>query len=651
MMSTQIKELAKRITDANEAYRNNNPIMSDAAYDKLEDQLRALDPNHAHFTKIGAPAPKDGSWPKAAHAIPMGSLNKCQFDADAVKNGTGDGHPDLHKWWPNKQVAITHKFDGISIDLVYRAHKLVQAITRGDGSEGEDITRNVLMMEGAVRQLPKSEPADGYVRAEIICRKTKFALHFPGESNPRNTAAGKAKSQSSDLAKYLTVAAYQYLPAGVPLDTKENEIAALTNMGFVTTPCYEASTIEEAIAIFDEYVATERAKQDWEIDGLVVDIDDRDDREALGSNNMKPKGATAMKFPHAQKLSILRAIRWQVGKSGRLTPVADFDTVRLAGANVSKASLHNIGYIDELSGNAGQTHLAIGDEIMVARRNDVIPYVEEVITPNPDANAVALNTPLVCPDCNTAVIRDGAYLICPNGDTCPAQISGAIKRWIAKIGIKHFGTSLIDMLCETGTIERIADLYRLDPAKVAAMDMGGRKVGGSADKAFKNLHAATTMPLHVFVGSLGIPLIGRSMAKTLVDAGLDSLNAMSKAKIADVANIPGVGQTKAEAFVDGFWDLLDRGTIAGLMAHITIAAKATGAFTGKSICMTGFRDNTMVTAIEGQGGTVKSGVSKSLTILVTKDPASTSGKAAKARKYGTEVIGIDEMWDRLGGRP
>jgi len=259
--------------------------------------------------------------------------------------------------------------------------------------------------------------------------------------------------------------------------------------------------------------------------------------------------------------------------------------------------------------------------------------------------------PTDCPECQATLERKGAYLICPAGDTCPAQISGSIKRWIDKVGIKHFGTSLIDMLCETGAVEDIAGLYKLDVKDVARMSFNGRLVGGSADRGFKNLHAKRVLPLHVFVGSLGIEMIGRSMAKTIVDAGFDSLNAMSKAKVADIAAIPGMGQTRAEKFCDGFWDLLDRGTIASLLAHITIAAQATGNFSGKSICMTGFRDPQMVTTIEAQGGTVKSGVSKSLTILVAKDANSTSGKAGKARKYGTEVIDIDEMWKRLGGKP
>jgi DNA ligase (NAD+) len=650
--AARIADLAARIKAANEAYYDKSaPIMTDAAYDALRDELEKLDPANPVLAKVGA-APSGGSWPKAKHSIPMGSLKKCQFDDAAAKAG-GDGHGELRTWWPGKPVTITHKLDGISIDLVYRKRQLVQAITRGDGAEGEDITRNVLLMEGAVRVLPATCPDDVNVRGEIVCRKSNFKAHFPGESNPRNTAAGTAKRQTGhEKAKYLTVVAYQYLPNGVPLDSKEREISTLTGMGFVTPPTYTVSSVGDVIRIFEEYVAGKRDALDWDIDGLVVDVDDRDQREAMGSHNMRPNGARALKFPHAQRPSVLRDIRWQVGKSGRLTPVADFDTVNLAGANVSKASLHNLDYIGQLAGDAGQQYLAEGDEILVARRNDVIPMIEAVIQATDNANAKVFHTPTVCPDCGTPVVNDGAYLVCPNGESCPAQISGAIKRWLTKIGVKHFGDALVDLLCETGKVERIADLYRLDPNEVAAMEFPDcRKVGGTADKAFRNLHAATTMPLHVFVGSLGIPLIGRSMAKTLVDGGLDSLNAMSKAKVADVAAIPGVGQTKAEAFCDGFWDLLDRGIITALLAHVTIAAKAVGTFTGKSICMTGFRDAQMEQAIEAQGGSIKGSVSKDLTILVTKDPTSNSGKAQKARQYGTEIIGIDEMWDRLGGRP
>lgn len=260
--------------------------------------------------------------------------------------------------------------------------------------------------------------------------------------------------------------------------------------------------------------------------------------------------------------------------------------------------------------------------------------------------------PTRCPVCFTPLVRDGAYLICPNTATCSAQVSGAVKRWVSKLGIKFFGETLIDALCDQGHVSTIADLYRLDPAEVSKLEMNGRKVGGSADRGFASLRANMELPLHVFVGSLGIPLIGRSMAKTIVDAGYDTLEKMRNAGGDETAAIPGMGAKKAVSFVIELERRDKSGVIDDLLSvGITIKAPAEGAFKGKSVCMSGFRDADMVAAIEGQGGTVKSGVSKTLGALVLKNPASTSGKAKKARQYGVEVIGIDEMWSRLGGRP
>jgi len=352
--------LYKRIQEANHAYRNGNPIMSDAAYDALEDQLRVLDPSHAHFQTVGAAPLPGGGWPKVRHSIPMGSLNKAQ---------TSD---DLKSWWPNRLVCITHKLDGISVSLRYVGGKLVQALTRGDGDIGEDITRNVMLMQGAVRIIPKSGTV--YIRGEIVCRKSDFKSYFAGESNPRNTAAGTAKRQSdASKCKHLTVVAYQYMPEGVPSDTKAGEINDLSTMGFVVPPYYEASTLAEAQTIYDQYVATQRDLLDWEIDGLVLDVNDRDAREALGQHNQRPRGAVAFKFGHETRVTTLRDIEWQVGKSGRVTPVAIFDEVDFKGTKVRRASLAGVRQVEHL-------RLFAGCEVLVSRRNDVIPRVEENVT-------------------------------------------------------------------------------------------------------------------------------------------------------------------------------------------------------------------------------------------------------------------------------
>jgi len=260
--------------------------------------------------------------------------------------------------------------------------------------------------------------------------------------------------------------------------------------------------------------------------------------------------------------------------------------------------------------------------------------------------------PEKCPVCSGAVARDGEYLVCTNKVDCPAQVSGTIRRWIQKIGVLHFGEALIDLLCESGRINTIADLYRLDAKDVALMDMGGRRVGGTADKAFRNLRNKMTLPLHTFVGSLGIPNVGRTTVQAIVQGGFDSLAKMSKATPAQIAAIPGIGQATAEAFCDGFWERLDSGLIVDLLGvGLRIEKPKTGTLSGQTFCVTGFRDAALDAAIEAQGGTMKTSVSKGLTVLIVKDASSNSGKAQTARRYGTEVVGIDEMWNRLGGKP
>lgn len=276
-----------------------------------------------------------------------------------------------------------------------------------------------------------------------------------------------------------------------------------------------------------------------------------------------------------------------------------------------------------------------------------------VHTPTPASQRVYFKPPTNCPVCQSILVQDGEYLLC-KGDECSARAAGAIINWVTKVGVLHVGETLIEALIESGFVEDAADLYLLDPIKVADLEIGGRRVGGTGDKAINNLNAKKTMNLSTFVGSLGIPLIGRSMAKTIEDAGYDTLSKMAKAKIADVANIPGVGQTKAEAFCLGF--AAKMGLMAKLLGDAGIVISVvTGPLVGQTMCQTGFRDATMVAAFENQGGTVKTSFSKGLTYLVALDPKGHSTKLEAARKAGINVIGInvigvDDMWAVLGGK-
>lgn len=256
--------------------------------------------------------------------------------------------------------------------------------------------------------------------------------------------------------------------------------------------------------------------------------------------------------------------------------------------------------------------------------------------------------PTECPACKTALEMDGAYLVC-RGDDCPAQVAGSMRRWVEKIGVLHFGESLVEALIDAKMVEDIADLYEVDPDVAAKLVMGDRLAGGTATKGFANLHARKELDLHIFVGSLGIPLIGRSMAQTIVDGGFDTLDKMSMATPAQIAAIPGMGQTKALAFVKGFWERIH---LIGklLSAGVKIKTRASGIMNGKTMCQTGFRDKAQEDAFVAQGGSIKSGVSKDLSYLVCVDKSSNSGKMGKAKTYGTEILTCEEMWKILLGK-
>jgi len=669
--------LATELEAARAAYYNGTPVMTDAEFDAKEDELRKADPTNSFFTKVGAPV-SGKAWQKVAHEIPMGSLNKAQ-DENGLTSWRG-GVGGVDRFAP---LIVMEKLDGISISLKYEKGRLVSAITRGDGIVGEDILRNVKMMKGKPNII--TAPLDTFhVRGEIICLKSDFEKHFKGESNPRNTASGTAKRQSNaNACRFLSIRAFSLHSDELRKDRKmSDDLDLLEKMGFQTV-AHEVVPVGPVLAslgrvqrFYDEYVNTKRDMLDYEIDGLVVSLNHLPSWHAAGEKNHRPAGSIAYKFPHDFAETTLKGIAWQVGNSGRVTPVAHFDPILLAGARVSKASLHNVGNIERIvlesqktvpfsykattvkeeakevtlpvplaaiTGSAVCKTFRKGDRIKVSRRNDVIPYVEALVSTDPSKDD--LETPSECPCCQTLLEMDGEYLICPSTD-CEAQTVGSLKRWVGKVGVLDWGAAVLMALSDQGYVGDIADLYKLDAKTLSEVEMSGRRVGSASVRMLENLNAKKDLPLNVLVGSLGIPLMGRSMVKKLVDGGFDSLSKLANASVDDLAKVPGMGQTKAQSFHDGFQQ--QRQLIFKLMSvGITVKALPSpvldGHLSGKTVCMTGFRDPDLKAAIENAGGTLKSGVSKTLDYLVAKDSTSNSGKAKKARDLGIPVLSIDEI--------
>jgi DNA ligase (NAD+) len=360
MIPNRIKELETKIFKARDDYYNDTPTVSDKIYDAWVDELRLLDPTNKAVTAIGSPvAPSE--WKKAKHQIPMGSLDKVNTPAE------------LSEWventYPDGKLCVTEKLDGISIEVIYENGSLVQAITRGDGDVGEDITVNVVKMGGVKSHL--GDKFTGSLRGEIIMYKSTHKQWFPEKANPRNAASGVSKRLDGVGVEKLNILFYQAL-GDVEFGAEQAQFVWLVNQGLDTPNWWVMKTADQVNDHWRDYQDTKRDKLDYDIDGLVVRVDNLEKQAALGEKDLRPKGAIAFKFDNEARETTLLNVEWQVGNSGRITPVAILEPVVLCGAEIERASLHNVKWLEELD-------LYIGCKVLVSRRNDVIPYVEEKI--------------------------------------------------------------------------------------------------------------------------------------------------------------------------------------------------------------------------------------------------------------------------------
>lgn len=605
------------VLKAVEAYTNGKPFMTDAEFDALERRFREESPNDPYFTQVGAAA--TGAFAKVTHRHLMGSLAKVQ------------SIPEWDAWHREHchQGVLSEKLDGISVNLTWVDGLLTQASTRGDGEVGEDITRNVLKMEGIPGKLP--DDFTGSIRGEILCRRSALQEHFPNYSNPRNTASGVSKRQDGRGCEHLTVMCYQVFDYR---GSKVDEFTLLKSLGFQTPKWYVVDTSATVLSVYNQYHKVEREALDYDIDGLVFEINDVVTRARYGVQSKRPGGAIAFKFPTDQDVTPLQDVIWQTGTVGRVTPVAIFDAVELAGAQVSRASLANVRIFQELD-------LRLGDLVTVERRGDVIPKVLNNVSALEGVRGTPFTVPESCPSCGHALIQEGEYLVCPDAASCPAQRVGSVTRWCSGLDIKGWGEANVRALFDAGLINNVADCYTLDPKLAAQAASEGRVLGQSAQQMIENLKAVTEAPLWKTLGLLGIPFCSTSTFRNVTEAGLDTLEKLAGASVADLTRIDGMGARRAEEMVEGL--RRHAGLIARLLGYVKPSQKAIGSMTGKSICLTGFRDAALQGAFERAGGTVKGSVGRGLTWLVTPDPQGGSDKLTKARALGVTVITPAEL--------
>lgn len=627
MSKDRIKELETKIFQARDDYYNGQPTVSDKIYDAWVDELRLLDPTNKAVTAIGSPiAPSE--WKKAKHQIPMGSLDKVNTPEELSK-WVDD---TLEKVDPDGKLLVTEKLDGISIELIYETGSLRQAITRGDGETGEDITVNVAKMGGVQSHL--KEKFTGSLRGEIVMYRSTHKQWFSEKANPRNAASGTAKRLDGQGVDKLNILFYQAL-GDADFDTEQTQFLWLVNQGLDTPNWWVVDSADKVNKHWRKYQDESRSKLDYDIDGLVIRIDNLEKQISLGDKDLRPRGAIAFKFDNEARESIIQDIIWQVGNSGRITPVAVVDPVQLVGATVTRASLYNMAYIKELG-------LSVGATVLVARANDVIPRVEECIK----GTGKVAKPPTYCPECGGITRMDGENLVCTNTKHCRAQIIGRIKNWIKELNLLEWGDTLVEKLVDAKKVKTVADLYKLEVDDIANLDRLGEK---TAKKCLDILKNGSDVPLEVFLGALSIPMIGQSTIKAIMNAGCDTLEKFGQLGAAEFEQVPGVGPTKAKFLADGLRDN-QKLILAILDNGVTIKAKVEGNLTGKSVCFTGAMKNKrplLEKMAAEAGGDVKSSVGKGLTYLVIADPNSTSSKAQTARKLGTTLISEEEFLDMV----
>jgi DNA ligase (NAD+) len=638
-------------------YVQDRPEISDAEYDALMRRLQALEAEHPEFATPDSPTQRVGGkaregFVKVPHSTQMLSLDNALNDSEL--RDFDRRVSELLKGATYKYVTEL-KMDGLSMAAIFRGGKFQQAITRGDGQIGEDVTENAR----TIRSMPltvKSKMDAFEVRGEAVMNRRAFE-HLNAErdqkglsrfANPRNAAAGSLRVLEPQVtaSRRLDYYTYFFLRDGRPaFDSHWQSLDELAAMGFKVNPHRKICDSVDEVVEFCSHWEARREELPYEIDGVVVKVDSIDQQRALGFTAKAPRWAIAYKYPARQAVTLVEDIGVQVGRTGALTPVAFLKPVEVGGVTVSRATLHNE---DEI----GRLGLAIGDEVVIERSGDVIPKVVRVSAMGSYRRAFSM--PTVCPVCGGRVVREEgeAASRCINTN-CSARLKESILHFASRgvMNIDGMGDALVDQLVDKNLVWNVADLYSLDIAMLTELDRMGPK---SAANVIRNIANSKKAPLPRVIAALGIRFVGERTAVFLAEH-FGSLDAIASASVEELQSAEEVGPKVAESISQFFHeshnrDLVDRLRAAGLtFTHEKKQRDDTGPLAGLIFVLTGTlptlsRDEAK-SLIESAGGKVVGSVSKKTSfVLAGTDPGS---KLEKAEKLGVEVISEDHLLNML----
>lgn len=609
-------------------YVEADPVIADRTYDTLFSRLETLE-ERFDLDSADSPTRRVGGEPVEAfetveHVAPMLSIDGTE-DADEVREFADR----VEAKFPDVRYVCEPKFDGISIEVVYKEGRLVRAVTRGDGHEGDDVTANVRTIRSIPLRLTGDYPDALAVRGEIYMPRDAFLAYNRdlierGEepfANPRNATAGTIRQHDPTIVaeRPLDCFFFEVLDASREWESRYAEDEALPELGLrVNEHTTRVEDIEDAIAYRDRILGR-RDDLNYEIDGVVIKVDGRAKREALGSTARHYRWAIAHKFPARTEETTVRDIAVQVGRTGRLTPVALLDPVDVGGVTVARASLHNPEEIRRLG-------VDVGDRVRIERAGDVIPQVAEVV----DGGDGHFAFPETCPVCESAVERDGPMAYCTGGIACDAQLRESLVYYGSDAGldIDGLGERTVRQLLEEGLIDGLADLYRLDADDLAELEGWGEQ---SARNLLDAIDETIEPPLAEFLSALGVPHVGPATARELAREFGD-LDALLSASVDELESVDEVGEIVAAEIHDFFASEANRKVIEELRAAGVEprSAETTGGdeLGGLTIVFTGtlegYTRSEAQELVEAHGGSATGSVSGNTDYLVTgENPGAT----------------------------
>lgn len=668
------KELSKKIIVADKAYyQNDAPDLTDADYDKLRAELLEIEKKHPELATAQSPSQKIGAAPregfkKVKHAVPMLSLSNVFSEEDVsdfltrVRKFLGLSESDA------LEIVAEPKIDGLSCSLRYENRKFVQAATRGDGQEGEDITANIKTIDEIPQTLPADAPDILEVRGEIYMGKAAFdALNKKQEeagkqpfANPRNAAAGSVRQLDSNITASRPIRFFGYALGEVSegFATTHFEIREkLKAWGIPETSFKLCASTKDIMDNYDD-IQEARAGLDFDIDGVVYKVNSLDYQERLGFISRAPRWATAHKFPAEQAITRLKDIEIQVGRTGALTPVARLEPVTVGGVVVSNATLHNA---DEIA----RKDTRIGDMVVIQRAGDVIPQVVKVLTDKRKGDEPEYEFPTHCPACGSLAIREGDDVVtrCTGGLICPAQAVERLKHFVSRLAfdIDGLGAKIIEQFWEDGLIKSPADIFTLEEGNKGSLTpIRAREGFGelSEKKLLKSINERRNVVFNRFIYALGIRQVGEATAKRLA-ATYGDLASLKMAMLAaqdaeseafqDLINIEDIGPAVADDLVGFFAEEHNVEILDALDTYLDIQPydlpkSSDSPVAGKTVVFTGTltkmsRQEAKAKA-ESLGAKVSGSVSKKTDYVIAGEDA--GSKLKKAKDLEVEVLSEDD---------